>query len=110
MSRLIRANHPKGWDAKRLAYVQEALDTAAERPGAPHTTSRAVWRARFSKECRAREAPPTAVYSSLERLGLDPDEAYTIAAAADGQDSVPLMRQQLLTALALLDPVAPSRR
>jgi hypothetical protein len=37
MSRLIRANHPKGWDAKLLAYVQEALDTVAELPGAPHT-------------------------------------------------------------------------
>jgi hypothetical protein len=47
--------------------------------------------------------PPTAVYSSLTRLGLDLDDAYTIAAAADGQSHVPLMRQQLLAALAPLD-------
>jgi hypothetical protein len=50
--------------------------------------------------------PPTAVYSSLTRLGLDPDDAYSIAAAADGQESVPSMRQQMLTVLAPLDPVA----
>jgi hypothetical protein len=51
--------------------------------------------------------PPTAVYASLARLGLDPDDAYTIAAAADGQSNVPFLRQQMLAALALLDPVAP---
>ncbi len=51
--------------------------------------------------------PPTAVYSSLQRLGLDPDDAYTIAAAADGQGSVALLRQQMLAALAPLDPVGP---
>ncbi len=47
--------------------------------------------------------PPTAAYSSLQRLRLDPDEAYTIAAVADGKSHVPLMRQQMLAALALLD-------
>lgn len=40
-------------------------------------------------------------------LGLDPDDAYAIAAAADGRADDPLLRQQLLAALALLDPVAP---
>jgi hypothetical protein len=28
-----RANHPKGWDAKPLAYVQKSLDMAAGLPG-----------------------------------------------------------------------------
>jgi hypothetical protein len=51
--------------------------------------------------------PPMAVYSIMERLGLDPDDAYTIVAAADGHGSIPLVRQQLLTALAPLDPIAP---
>jgi hypothetical protein len=41
-----------------------------------------------------------AIYSIVERLGLDPDDAYSIAAAADGDGSVPLARQQLLKALA----------
>jgi hypothetical protein len=34
----IRANHPKGWDAKPLAYVQRTLDMAAGLPG-QHSTS-----------------------------------------------------------------------
>jgi hypothetical protein len=51
--------------------------------------------------------PPLAIYSIIERLGLDPDDAYTIAAAADGQASVLPIREQLLTALAPLDPVVP---
>jgi hypothetical protein len=33
-----RANHPKGWDAKPLAYVQDALDMVAGLPG-EHSTS-----------------------------------------------------------------------
>jgi hypothetical protein len=51
--------------------------------------------------------PPMAVYSIMESLELDPDDAYTIVAAADGHGSIPLVRQQLLTALAPLDPIAP---
>jgi hypothetical protein len=39
MSRLIRANHSKGWDAKLLAYVQDVLDMVAELPGAHPTSS-----------------------------------------------------------------------
>ena len=31
---LIKANHPKGWDAKLLAYVRSAWDMVAELPGA----------------------------------------------------------------------------
>jgi hypothetical protein len=54
--------------------------------------------------------PPMAIYSIMGRLGLDPDDAYTIAAAADGDVSVPLVRQQLLTALAPLESVAPGER
>jgi hypothetical protein len=49
--------------------------------------------------------PPMAVYSIIESLGLDPDDAYTIVAAADGHTSIPCVRQQLLTALAPLDPI-----
>jgi hypothetical protein len=33
-----KANHPKGWDAKPLAYVQRSLDTVAGLPG-EHSTS-----------------------------------------------------------------------
>jgi hypothetical protein len=36
-----RANHPKGWDAKLLAYVLRKQDTAAELPGT-HTLLWAV--------------------------------------------------------------------
>jgi hypothetical protein len=35
---LIRANHPKGWDAKPLAYVPRARDRVAGLPG-EHSTS-----------------------------------------------------------------------
>jgi hypothetical protein len=45
--------------------------------------------------------PPAAVYSTLKSLGLDPDDAYTIAAAADGQTDELILRHQLLSALAL---------
>jgi hypothetical protein len=51
--------------------------------------------------------PPMAIYSIMESLGLEPDDAYTIAAAADGHLSGPLMRQQLLTALTPLKPLTP---
>jgi hypothetical protein len=44
-----------------------------------------------------------AVYSTLERLGLSPDDAYTIAAATDGQSGTPALRQQILVALAPLE-------
>ena len=47
--------------------------------------------------------PPTAVYSTLECLGLDPDDAYRIVMAVDGQPDEPIVRHQLLTALALTD-------
>jgi hypothetical protein len=50
--------------------------------------------------------PPMAIYSIMESLGLHPDDAYTIAAAADGRISEPFIRQQLLTALAPLNPIA----
>jgi hypothetical protein len=36
--RLIKANHPKGWDAKPLAYVPRARDRVAGLPG-EHSTS-----------------------------------------------------------------------
>jgi hypothetical protein len=58
MSRLIRANHPKGWNATLLAYVQEALETVAELPGAPHTTSGLVRRAHECVGGTARERAP----------------------------------------------------
>jgi hypothetical protein len=45
--------------------------------------------------------PPTAVYSALDRLGLSPDDAYTIAAAADVQAIEPVLRTQILHALRL---------
>lgn len=58
LSRLIRANHPKGWDATRLAYVQEALETVAARPGAPHTPSAVVRRAHELVRGIAHERAP----------------------------------------------------
>jgi hypothetical protein len=33
MTRLIKANHSKGWDAKLLAYVPQLRDTVAGLPG-----------------------------------------------------------------------------
>jgi hypothetical protein len=45
--------------------------------------------------------PPAAVYSTCETLGLSPDDAYTLTAAADLQAAEPLLRQQLLIAVAL---------
>jgi hypothetical protein len=54
--------------------------------------------------------PPMAIYSIVDRLGLDPDDAYIIAAAADGDVSVPLVRQQLLSALALRESVPRGER
>jgi hypothetical protein len=46
----------------------------------------------------------------MSSLELHPDDAYTIAAAADGDVSEPVVRQQLLTALAPLESVAPGER
>jgi hypothetical protein len=55
-------------------------------------------------ECSTGQAcPPAAVYSTLKRLELDPDDAYTIVTAADGQTDEPIIRHQLLAALALSD-------
>ena len=55
--------------------------------------------------------PPMTVYSIMEQLGLDPDDAYVIAAAADGDvNSAPLVRQQLLRALAPLVSVPRDER
>jgi hypothetical protein len=161
VSRLIRANHSKGWGAKLLAYIQEALDTVAELPGTHSLCGSGVARAATQEEnmtiqkfidalkvtrangyypylvtqssrqmirlksptgvehcpitavCErytGQTCPPMAIYSLMESLGLHPDDAYTIAAAADGDGSVPLVRQQLLTALAPLESVAPSER
>ena len=44
-----KANHPKGWDAKPLAYVQRLLDMAAGLPGA-HSTSNGLCRSHGSVE------------------------------------------------------------
>jgi hypothetical protein len=68
--------------------------------GAEHCPITAV-----CERCTGQTYPPTAIYSIIECLGLDPHDAYIIAAAADGDVSVPLVRQQLLTALAPLDPI-----
>jgi hypothetical protein len=51
--------------------------------------------------------PPAAVYSTFESLGLSPDDAYTLTAAADLQAAEPLLRHQLLTALALREGPEP---
>jgi hypothetical protein len=45
--------------------------------------------------------PTTAVYSSLDLVGLSPDDAYAIAAATDSQALEPLLRAQILAALGL---------
>jgi hypothetical protein len=50
---------------------------------------------------------PVAIYSLLEHLELDPDDAHAIAAAADGQVDGSPLRQQLLTAVAPLPAVTP---
>jgi hypothetical protein len=66
--------------------------------GAEHCPITAVY------ECATGQTyPPVAVYSTLEDLGLDPEDAYTIVTAADGQIDEPIIRQQLLAALALPD-------
>jgi len=64
--------------------------------GAEHCPITAVYECYTGETC-----PPAAVYSTLKSLGLDPDDAYTIAAAADGQTDEPILRHQLLSALAL---------
>jgi hypothetical protein len=66
--------------------------------GADHCPITAVYECATGQTC-----PPAAVYSTLERLGLDLDDAYTIVTAADGQTDEPLIRHQLLAALALSD-------
>ena len=48
-----RANHPKGWDAKPLAYVQRALDMAAGLPG-EHSTSIGLCMSRGLSELLSR--------------------------------------------------------
>jgi hypothetical protein len=45
--------------------------------------------------------PPAAVYSTCESLGLSPDDAYALTAAADLQAAEPRLRHQLLAILAL---------
>ena len=45
--------------------------------------------------------PPAAVYSTIESLGLSPDDAYTIAAVADANAVEPSLRRQILMALTL---------
>jgi hypothetical protein len=64
--------------------------------GAEHCPITAVYECYTGQMC-----PPAAVYSTLKSLGLDPDDAYTIAAAADGQTDELILRHQLLSALAL---------
>jgi hypothetical protein len=44
---------------------------------------------------------PAAVYSTHASLGLSADDAYALTAAADLQGTEPMLRHQLLTALAL---------
>jgi hypothetical protein len=66
--------------------------------GAEHCPITAVYEC-----CTGQTYPPAAVYSTLERLGLDPEDAYTIVTAADGPTDEPIIRQQLLAALALSD-------
>jgi hypothetical protein len=51
--------------------------------------------------------PPGAVYSTIESLGLSPDDAYALTAASDLQAAEPDLRHQLLAALALHEPPSP---
>jgi hypothetical protein len=48
-----------------------------------------------------QDFPPVAVYSTVESLGLSPDDAYALSAAADLQGAEPCLRRQMLAALAL---------
>src|SRR5262245_18251995 len=64
--------------------------------GAEHWPITAVYECYTGQMC-----PPAALYSTLKSLGLDPDDAYTIAAAAVGQTDELILRYQLLSALAL---------
>jgi hypothetical protein len=62
----------------------------------------AVYAHRTGKSC-----PQAGVYGTIERLGLSPDDAYALTAAADLRAAEPRLRRRLLDALALEE--APAR-
>jgi hypothetical protein len=83
---------------QHLGYLEGQTIRLKSPAGTEHCPITAVYEC-----CTGQTYPPAAVYSTLERLGLDPDDAYTIVMAADGQTDEPIIRHQLLAALALSD-------
>jgi hypothetical protein len=54
---------------------------------------------------------PAGVYATIEHLGLSPDDAYALTAAADLRAAEPCLRRRLLAALALDEaPARPDER
>jgi hypothetical protein len=94
----LTAMRARGYQPYLVAEAYGQTIRLTSPAGAEHCPITAVYECSTGQAC-----PPAAVYSTLERLGLDPDHAYTIVTAADGQTAEPIIRHQLLAALALSD-------
>jgi hypothetical protein len=92
----LTAMRARGYQPYLVAEAYGQIIRLKSPAGADHCPITAVYECATGQTC-----PPAAVYSTLVRLGLDRDDAYTLVAAADGQTDEPLIRHQLLAALAL---------
>ena len=94
----LTGTRSKGYQPYLVAAAHSQLIRLKSPAGDEHCPITAVY------ECYTGHTyPPAAVYSTLEHLGLDPEDAYTIVMAVDGQPDEPFVRHQLLAALALTD-------
>ena len=94
----LTGTRSKGYQPYLVAEAHRQLIRLKSPAGDEHCPITAVY------ECYTGHTyPPAAVYSTLEHLGLDPEDAYTIVMAVDGQPDEPIVRHQLLAALALTD-------